>query len=781
MKENLIEFKRTNKKFGDKAYFYAVRVLDKDNPDDIRGIEEGIKYFDSLLDAPYYKTESEFPIDLLGSIKYTMALKELLLSKFYRKSEVQDCIIDYLNYLSSKSQNSGNIQLNAINIDNNKISEQLNKLREKLRLSLFDYIQQTQNGFIENSFEENDKEDDNTAKSLDTSAEKKGLSYIEKLKSLFSTSSTNIRPVLEKFLKEKSTFIKREFKSALAKVVSSADDILKDPDSIYFFYHFLFSDHKDLQVLRRKYYYHDSIEGTMKEKVISVLIQFNKDLLKTLIRKSINIYFYFNRSLKGSEYRKLYFISTRSGLYIEFNTKNIEEDSAESQSNTSEREANKDYKLEIVIEKPTGAIIKNSNKLESFLENIFKYILSRYNKLFARPPVFSLYYRNRLIKVGSEKFEDIFPLISSETPLDDEDIGFDSGVESYLYRKLADKSKSILGKVRRDAEIIAINGKVIIPDFQIDYHQQKIFIEVIGFWTEQYKQKKYNKLKMLADQISSKEARKNDPESPVYNDLIKNFILYIDAKLNFEKLPFPTFYYSENNHQTSELIEYIKALQKPIFNEVKDRINGRIIKDLKEVADNNCQNSRIIDTQLFIDKWGLESKQEVSLVLKELWNENNNNNILDKIFIPYSNFEELVCKTWLDTKIDQLRSLFYKENRRELSFSKIRNEFKDIDEGLLNKIIVLAHFRKKYKSLNQLYVVFPDFNKSVHKEPETISVNKGTEKLGADGPGAGAGARTGARTESSQAQKIQIHKKSKKSKRRTKKTSPKTGDLSSYF
>lgn len=71
-------------------------------------------------------------------------------------------------------------------------------------------------------------------------------------------------------------------------------------------------------------------------------------------------------------------------------------------------------------------------------------------------------------------------------------ISYDSSVEEdFATRFKALKSKWLL---RREPDAIPTDKRVIIPDFLLEREDLKVYIEIVGFWTEDYLQRKIDKL-----------------------------------------------------------------------------------------------------------------------------------------------------------------------------------------------------------------------------------------------------------------------------------------------
>ena len=94
----------------------------------------------------------------------------------------------------------------------------------------------------------------------------------------------------------------------------------------------------------------------------------------------------------------------------------------------------------------------------------------------------------------SGDFKFILPL---EKRSEKDYIAFDSRVEGIIFRTL----KQILPKgwkLMRESSPIILDKTIIVPDFGIEENEKVVFIEIVGFWREEYIKKKLAKLKETA-------------------------------------------------------------------------------------------------------------------------------------------------------------------------------------------------------------------------------------------------------------------------------------------
>lgn len=72
---------------------------------------------------------------------------------------------------------------------------------------------------------------------------------------------------------------------------------------------------------------------------------------------------------------------------------------------------------------------------------------------------------------------------------------FDSEVEREFYKSLSVLSPA--WAVKREPEPLVVGGRIFIPDFSVSHEGRKVYIEIVGFWTKEYLEKKLQKLREL--------------------------------------------------------------------------------------------------------------------------------------------------------------------------------------------------------------------------------------------------------------------------------------------
>ncbi len=132
-------------------------------------------------------------------------------------------------------------------------------------------------------------------------------------------------------------------------------------------------------------------------------------------------------------------------------------------------------------------------------------------------------------------------IITSQSLEREEGWVFDSSVEEKFAR-----SFSVLGtgwRLVREPEALVVGRQVMIPDFGFEKAGMKAYLEVVGFWTEDYLEKKIQKLKQLR---------------------AKNMIIAVDKTLGysrFKKLGMEILFY-EREVPVRPIMDYLRGIEK---------------------------------------------------------------------------------------------------------------------------------------------------------------------------------------------------------------------------
>lgn len=133
-----------------------------------------------------------------------------------------------------------------------------------------------------------------------------------------------------------------------------------------------------------------------------------------------------------------------------------------------------------------ASIIKESQRYGVALSRIFRKVIEKSEF------EISVELKNKMCMRLSEKDKIFFPQKT-------EDIKFDSRYEEEIYRLLKDVFPTC--KILREPEAIELKNGIFLPDFKIESGTKEVFVEVVGYWTEEYIRKKSEKLSEFRDKI----------------------------------------------------------------------------------------------------------------------------------------------------------------------------------------------------------------------------------------------------------------------------------------
>lgn len=243
---------------------------------------------------------------------------------------------------------------------------------------------------------------------------------------------------------------------------------------------------------------HHVIQRLKKSSPEQVRQEFNRRLVKTLLKysQSLKISIPSDQSLSSIQIKNLFYLTRRFGLF------------------THIKRTNDKFIVEIIgSQELIGRATKYGKSIERVLINLLKKTESEEAiknwKFIIKIPYRS---RSKEIIVSLPKHESFTSLFGVQHDIKDE-LSFDSEIERQFYQILTSFKD---WEVEREPVII-IDQEIILPDFVLSIKARndiKVYIEVVGFWTESYLRKKVTKLTRLKDKLPP-------------------FIILVDQKLNF--------------------------------------------------------------------------------------------------------------------------------------------------------------------------------------------------------------------------------------------------------
>lgn len=286
--------------------------------------------------------------------------------------------------------------------------------------------------------------------------------------------------------------------------------------------------------------------------------------------------------------------------------------------------------------------------------------------------------KERLFSISSQKYNELIK--EKEILTEDEDVKeqekeddiFDSFSEQEFFNKF--KSNDYGWKIEREPEPIIQKDIVFVPDFCIKRSKSKVFVEIIGFWTKEYQEKKLWKLSKLKD---------------------INLILIVSSKYEkeirkkLEELGYPTIYHDFNKR--GSIVSAVLNILERDYSDFKERFS--------EIASDQEIQKQINDS---VNKKGFILIPK----LKKLFNTFSNEEFR-KIFVSYKDKIDgvLIANAgfFSQKKLNELKQIIVRFNgkSREGLVQEIEEEMNPYVDPLLN----YSGYSVRWKSLGETEIV----------------------------------------------------------------------------
>lgn len=164
-----------------------------------------------------------------------------------------------------------------------------------------------------------------------------------------------------------------------------------------------------------------------------------------------------------------------------------------------------------------------------------------------------------------------FPSISSATekeparsPNYHDDYYFDSAVEEKFANRF-EQSETGWKLIREPDPMVLSNGKAFIPDFMFEKYDRRVYLEIVGFWTKEYLERKMQK---LTDIFISDGIKKNNGNSNYAGPLF----IAVNADLDCSKSSFTSIipkeqliFYKNDTVPVKPLLDYLKIIDREMI------------------------------------------------------------------------------------------------------------------------------------------------------------------------------------------------------------------------
>ncbi|WGI17354.1 DUF790 family protein [Methanonatronarchaeum sp. AMET-Sl] len=289
--------------------------------------------------------------------------------------------------------------------------------------------------------------------------------------------------------------------------------------------------------------------------------------------------------------------------------------------------------LDIKVTGP-GSLFKKTRKYGNQLARLLPYIMKSSNwKVSAKiekkdrgePRIYNFHL--------DDSKQDYFPYMKT-----DKEQSFDSEVERDLANRL-EKIKTGW-QIKREPTIIKSGNSVMIPDFSFEKYNKSFYLEVVGFWTPEYIEKKIKKVKNM------------EADKPVILAVNKNLKC---TKQDFNQAEEVFFY--KKRIPLKKIIKRMEKLEEEAVNQQIKKIDVTDITEKKEITD--------------IKKKANEKNVPPETIKKKL--KKHQGAVCENKYIPPNKIKEI--KTEInklsDKKLPKVKKILKKHNLTESSLEKL--------------------------------------------------------------------------------------------------------------
>ena len=203
---------------------------------------------------------------------------------------------------------------------------------------------------------------------------------------------------------------------------------------------------------------------------------------------------------------------------------------------------------------------------------------------------------------------------------------YDSGVEEKFATKF-EQSANGWKLIREPDPLIVSNGKALIPDFMFEKYGRRIYLEIVGFWTKEYLNKKLQKITDIS-------TRSNDNKIDFFIAVNKDYYTSPNSYNNKEKLNSSKISaFTDNNHlilykndnvPLNPILEYLKSIDVEMVENFATHNYKELLTDLDRSIVNNATNG-IIAINEIAKKYNIPVESALRIIRSEEQKAKKNN------------------------------------------------------------------------------------------------------------------------------------------------------------
>jgi uncharacterized protein len=174
------------------------------------------------------------------------------------------------------------------------------------------------------------------------------------------------------------------------------------------------------------------------------------------------------------------------------------------------------------------------------------------------------------------------------------DYYFDSTVEEKFANRF-EQAETGWNLVREPDPLVLSNGGAFIPDFMFEKYGKRVYLEIVGFWTKEYLDRKLQKLADIFISADGKK-KKNDSPDPLFIAVNEEFAC---SKSSFSSIipKEQLIFYKNDVVPVKPILDYLKSIDREM---IERKIND---PNLKIELDSDNNNGAIISINEVAQKY----------------------------------------------------------------------------------------------------------------------------------------------------------------------------------
>ncbi len=180
---------------------------------------------------------------------------------------------------------------------------------------------------------------------------------------------------------------------------------------------------------------------------------------------------------------------------------------------------------------------------------------------------------------------------------------YDSSGEAAFAKKFSqyfDQQDKLGWRISREPDPLIANGKAMIPDFLFERFGRRVYLEIVGFWTREYLDRKAAKLKALFDNNDNTDQKSNDKV---------DLLVAVNSELacsQIKSISYDRIFTFQKDVPIKPILEHLKKIDAQIL---KEKISNTVI-NLEE------SNSDIISIKDVADRYHIPKQAAVQIISK---------------------------------------------------------------------------------------------------------------------------------------------------------------------